>query len=266
MEYFVGVDVGSATAKVVVIDATGEIAGYSILPTGASGNKTATECLNRISKSLPLDINNGLKHVVATGYGRERVSFATETISEISCHAQGASRLFPTVRTVIDIGGQDSKVIAVGENGWPTNFAMNDKCAAGTGRFLEVMSRVLELDLERMSQLSLESQAPAQVSSMCTVFAESEVISLISEGRQLKDVVAGIHQSIVRRIMGMVNQVGLHKPVVMSGGVAKNAALVHMLGEKLDTKILVPPEPQIVGALGAALLSRESIEAKTTEV
>ncbi|MFH1087913.1 MAG: acyl-CoA dehydratase activase, partial [Chloroflexota bacterium] len=195
MEFFGGVDIGSATTKVAVIDVADKMAGYSIVPTGADGNKAAAECLNRISKSLACNVVDSLKYVIATGYGRERVSFASETVSEISCHARGAFSIFPEVRTVIDIGGQDSKVIAVGEDGWPVNFAMNDKCAAGTGRFLEVMSRVLEIDLDKMSRLSLQSEAPAQVSSMCTVFAESEVISLMSEGRKLEDVVAGIHQS-----------------------------------------------------------------------
>ncbi len=250
-----GVDVGSVSCEVVLLKA-GKILSYSIIATGASSSTAGRKALQ-----LALD-NAGVReeeigYIVATGYGRISVDFANKAITEISCHARGASWLFPKVRTVIDIGGQDSKVIRVGDGGKAIDFVMNDKCAAGTGRFLEVMARAMEVDLEMFSQLFLKAREAAKISSTCTVFAESEVVSLIAEGMPREKIIRGLHESIANKILSMIGRVGLQEPVVMTGGVAKNYGAREALSEKLKVKLLVPEEPQIVGALGAALLAQE---------
>ena len=180
---------------------------------------------------------------------------ASSQITEITCHAEGMHFLFPEVRTLIDIGGQDSKVIALGDQGQVNDFNMNDKCAAGSSRFLEVMARALGVTLEAMGELSLKAKRVAQVSSMCTVFAESEVISLVSERWEKEDIIAGIHQSIARRMVSMVERVGLRERVAMSGGVARNIGVVTALEDILNTSLIVPEQPELVGALGAALIA-----------
>ena len=203
-----------------------------------------------------------ISYVLATGYGRKNIPFANAEMTEISCHAKGAHRLFPEVRTIIDIGGQDSKAIAVSESGIPTNFIMNDKCAAGCGRFLEVMARALETEVDKMGELSLRSTKVIQISSMCTVFAESEVVSAVADKCDRNDIINGIHQAIAKRVAIMVDHVGLAERVMMSGGVAKNIGVVRSLEKELGTTILVPGEPQMVGALGAALIALERSAAR----
>ena len=195
--------------------------------------------------------------VVATGYGRIAVPFASKKVTEITCHARGAYHLFPQTRTVIDIGGQDSKVIRLGKDGRVVDFVMNDKCAAGTGRFLEVMARALEVSLEDMGRLSDLARERLTISSMCTVFAESEVVSLIAEGHPKEDIIRGLHDAVSERVAGMAERVGLENGVTMTGGVAKNAGVVRSLEERLGVKISRPEEPQIVGALGAALIAAD---------
>jgi predicted CoA-substrate-specific enzyme activase len=194
---------------------------------------------------------------VATGYGRVAVEFADTQVTEISCYARGIHHLYPEVMTVIDIGGQDSKVVAVGPGGKPLDFAMNDKCAAGTGRFLEVIARAMELDLEDMGPNALRARRAADISSTCTVFAESEVVTLVAEGVPREEIVAGICRSIARRVGGMARRVGVEPPVAFAGGVAKNVGVVRALEEVLGETLIVPEEPQIVGALGAALVARD---------
>ncbi|MDO8637648.1 MAG: acyl-CoA dehydratase activase [Dehalococcoidia bacterium] len=256
MKAVAGVDIGSLTAKTVLLDLQGQLLSYSIVAAGMVNLKAAQKCLTQAIRKARLRTSD-IGSIVSTGYGRSLVKFGDRNITEISCHARGAHWLMPHVRMVIDIGGQDSKVISVDSEGRVANFAMNDKCAAGTGRFLEVMSQALAVDLAAMGTLSLTSTNPAQVSSLCTVFAESEIISLAARGCPTVDIVAGLHEAIGRRVVSMVKGVGIHPPVMMSGGVAKNQGVVKVLSQLLKTDILVPPEPQIVGALGAAIFALE---------
>ena len=255
---FAGIDIGSLSTDTVIIDGNGFILGYDVSPTGSNSIVAAHRSFDLVLGKLGLQPGD-VASVVATGYGRVSTPFAHKTITEITCHARGAYDLFPETHTVIDIGGQDSKVIRVGPKGRVEDFAMNDKCAAGTGRFLEVMAKALEVELEEMGPLSMESTADITVSSMCTVFAESEVISLVAVGQPVTDIISGIHDSIANRICALVDRVGLTPQVTMTGGVAKNPGLVEKMEKKLGCRLNLPHEPQIVGALGAALLAREQL-------
>lgn len=252
---FAGVDVGSLTAEAVLLK-EGTMAAFSIVPTGVDSRKAAERALGEALKSADLEFAK-LAAIVATGYGRVSVPFAHETITEITCHGRGAFYFDPAVRTVIDIGGQDSKVIRIDERGRVLDFAMNDKCAAGTGRFLEVMAAALEMSLEELAALSEKASRATPISSTCTVFAETEVVSLLAGGSDRAEIARGLHESIAARTSSLVYRVGLTGKVMMTGGVAKNGAVVRALEEKLQLSITVPPEPQIAGALGAALLARE---------
>ncbi len=195
-------------------------------------------------------------NVVATGYGRRSITFANKAVSEITAHAKGVHFLYPDVCGIIDIGGQDSKVIVI-EHGRVADFQMNDKCAAGTGRFLEHTARALEVSVDEMGRLAMAAQEPASISSMCTVFAESEVITLRAQGCTKEDIAAGLVDSIARRVAAMARPMGLKKHVALVGGVAKNEGIRAALERALDTKLFVPDEPQITGALGAALIAGE---------
>jgi predicted CoA-substrate-specific enzyme activase len=249
----VGIDVGSLSAEAVVIE-DGKMAAYSILPTGADSRQAAkkafTRALERAGRS-PDEVT----FTVATGYGRVSVPFADLQVTEITCHARGAFHLNPDTRTVIDIGGQDSKVIRLDGGGTVIDFVMNDKCAAGTGRFLEVMARALETEVEALSDLAAGASKAASISSLCTVFAESEVVSLIGQGVLRKEIARGLLESVAERTAVLVSRVGLEPEVIMTGGVAKNAGVVRALSARLGVPIRVPQEPQIVGALGAALIA-----------
>jgi predicted CoA-substrate-specific enzyme activase len=202
-----------------------------------------------------------LHFIISTGYGRKGVAFANKTSSEIICHAKGVNLLIPRARTVIDIGGQDSKVIGVRGNGTVTDFVMNDKCAAGTGRFLEVMAGVLGLDIEEMGPISLTSREPCLISSTCTIFAETEMVSLRADGRTREDLVAGIHRAVASRVSVMGRTVGYNEEVVFTGGVAKNIGVKESLESIIGLPIIIPEEPQIIGALGAALLAADEVNA-----
>ncbi|MHC1585562.1 MAG: acyl-CoA dehydratase activase [Candidatus Syntropharchaeia archaeon] len=248
-----GIDVGSLCTKTVILEDE-KILSYSILRSGAAYRGAAESSMNEALKNAGLKIEE-VKRIISTGYGRRRVPFADREVTEITCHATGAKKLFPDVHTVIDIGGQDSKVIRVNDEGRAINFVMNDKCAAGTGRFLEVMALALEVDIEELGELSFQSKKDIEVSSICTVFAETEVISLLSQGEEKADIASAIHRSIARRIVGMVGQLGIEERIVMTGGVAKNPGTVHAIEELLGKKISVPEEPQIVGAFGAAIIA-----------
>jgi len=263
--HFGGIDSGSLSTDAAIIS-NDEVIAYSIIPTGASNRKAGEKAWRQtLDKAGVGEQNVGL--VIATGYGRESVDFAHSSVTEITCHARGAHYLFPEVRTVIDVGGQDSKVIRVSEVGRVTDFVMNDKCAAGTGRFLEVMARALEIDLEEMGILSLKSSKEVTVSSTCTVFAESEVVGLVAAGHETRDILKAIHSAIAGRVAALGGRVGIEPEVVMTGGVAKNIGVVRVLEEKIGSELTVPAEPQIVGAVGAALIAaekyRESIKAGT---
>jgi len=248
----VGIDVGSITTKAAVVEEE-RLKTVEVQPTGYDAQKAAGSVFEAVLERLQLK-QDDIQSVVATGYGRNSVSFAEKAVTEITCHAKGAHFIDPAVRSVIDIGGQDSKVIRLNENGKVLDFAMNDKCAAGTGRFLEVMARALDIDLVRFGAMSLQAQAPASISSMCTVFAESEVISLISKGEQRENIVAGIHDAIAARVVSMAKRVRIEAPVMMTGGVAKNEGLVRALEQRLDQEIQIAETAQTMGAIGAALL------------
>lgn len=249
-----GVDLGSTASKCVILK-DGEPAGRAIIPagTGTSGPARAVEAALAGAGLRREDI----AAVTATGYGRNSFEDADWRVSELSCHAIGAHALFPLARTVIDIGGQDAKVLRIGTGGKLDNFIMNDKCAAGTGRFLDVMARVLELDVSQLQERDALAEKPVSISSTCTVFAESEVISQLSNNVDLNDLVAGIHNSVAVRTASLVRRLGLTPPVVMTGGVALNGGVVRALEQELGTEILVSPMAQLNGAYGAALYAWE---------
>lgn len=259
MSYYLGVDIGSATTKVVLllsVNSEDKILDYIIKDTGPNGNKIAKELISEVLDKHRLTLND-IKNIVATGYGRVNVDFTDNSKTEISCHAKGVYFLFPKVRTIIDIGGQDSKVIKVGKNGLVLDFVMNDKCAAGTGRFIEVMSKVLQVSLEEFGSIHLKTSEYVEITNICTVFAESEIITLISEGISKERIIKGINYSVARRAISLAKRVGIEEEVVISGGVAKNIGVVKALEELIGTEIKVPYEPQIMGALGAALFAKE---------
>ncbi len=250
-----GIDIGSIMTKGVLLGDEGIIA-TRIIFTGYSAEKAGQRVFEELLAGAGV-VKNSVHGIVATGYGRNQVPFADRAMTEIICHAVGAFYSYPGVKTVIDIGGQDSKVIRVDEKGKVENFAMNDKCAAGTGRFLEVMARVLEVNLEEFDGMSRLAETPAKISSTCTVFAESEVISLISKGEKRENIIAGIHDSVASRVASLAGRVGCVEPVVMTGGVALNGGIVRAMEEKIGLAIGVLDTAQLNGALGAAVMAQE---------
>jgi predicted CoA-substrate-specific enzyme activase len=249
-----GIDIGSITAETVILQ-DNQMLSSSIVPTGANSRTAAERSLAAALKQASLR-QEDLAAIVTTGYGRASFPSATKMITEITCHARGAFFVYPETRTVVDIGGQDSKVIRLDKQGRNVDFQMNDKCAAGTGRFLEVMAHALEVKLEDLGRLSRSAQRTIKISSMCTVFAESEVVSLIADNQPKEVIIRGLHDAIADRILGMIRRVGVEEKVTLTGGVAKNEGVVQALEERLEVRVFVPPEPQIIGALGAALLAR----------
>jgi (R)-2-hydroxyacyl-CoA dehydratese activating ATPase len=250
----VGLDIGSITTKVAVMK-DGKILGTDISFTGYNPEKAWRDILDQMLARLGLK-ETSVDRIVSTGYGRNNVSIAHKKITEILCHAEGAKHFLPKVRSVIDIGGQDSKFIRMDEGGAIADFVMNDKCSAGTGRFLEVMARALEVPLDDFGTMSGRAKNTVRISSMCTVFAESEVISLISKGESRENIIAGIHDSIASRMVSMMGRTGVVKPVVMTGGVAKNIGIRNALEKKLGIKLDVPDTAQVNGAIGAAILAQ----------
>ncbi|MBA2881001.1 putative CoA-substrate-specific enzyme activase [Desulfosalsimonas propionicica] len=248
-----GIDIGSITAKAALIH-DGKLAGTSLQFTGYHAAKAGNAVLETLLGQTGIR-RDDIDVIVSTGYGRNSVDFADKAVTEITCHGAGAHFIDPEIRFVVDVGGQDSKVIKIDTNGKVIDFAMNDKCAAGTGRFLEVMARALEADLDDFGRLSAEADAPAAISSICTVFAESEVISLISRGESRQNMIAGIHESVASRISAMARRVGVTPPVMMTGGVARNQGVVRSLESRMDVEIRVSPHAQLNGAIGAALLA-----------
>jgi len=262
--YFVGIDIGALTVKAVVLDEEGKLVTSGLVRSRHNSRQVAVRLVEGMLARQDIATSpprrggkGGVGYTVVTGYGRVTYDAADERVSEITCHARGAVHLFPPARTVIDIGGQDSKVIRVHTQGYVTDFAMNDKCAAGTGRFLEVMAEALEVGVEELGSLSQQSRHPVTISSTCTVFAESEVIAQMSRGAPKADIVAGLHAAIASRVAGLAGQVGLEEAVVMTGGVAQNIGVVKALEKQIGLPIHLPPQPQLVGALGAALLAYE---------
>lgn len=248
-----GIDIGSITTKAAVM-AEGKIRGTRVIFTGYNAEQAGTKVYEELLAELGVE-KSDIRRIVSTGYGRNSVKFMDKAMTEIICHGAGAHYLNPRARSVIDIGGQDSKAIVLDEKGKVKNFAMNDKCAAGTGRFLEVMARALEVDLDGFGALSLRAGDPSRISSLCTVFAESEVISLISKGEKRENIIAGIHESIAARIAAMANRLRIAPLVVMTGGVAKNIGVVKALERKIGMAVEVSEYAQVNGAIGAAFLA-----------
>jgi len=249
-----GIDIGSITAKAALFN-NDHILGSRVIFTGYNAKKAGRTVLDETLAALNMAASD-IHTIVSTGYGRNTVDFADKAITEITCHGAGAHFIDPEVRTIIDVGGQDSKVVRINEAGKVVDFAMNDKCAAGTGRFLEVMARAMEVELDEFGDIFLKSRNPAKISSICTVFAESEVISLIAKGETRENIIAGIHESVAARVSALAKRVGVVDPVMMTGGVAKNIGAVRALENKLDTKIRVSEYAQLNGAIGAAILAR----------
>ncbi|MCK5546742.1 MAG: 2-hydroxyglutaryl-CoA dehydratase [Rhodospirillaceae bacterium] len=273
MSYYVGIDIGSSTTKVAVINDE-NIMGHKVAPTGVHCEETAQQILDNLLQDLGLQ-QDDIQGVTSTGYGRRLVKFASSTISEITANVKGATwygtQAGLTVRTVINIGGQDSKVIGLDDDGVTKNFSMNDKCAAGTGRFLETLCRILEINVTELGETSLQSKVPIRINSTCAVFAESEVISLLARRKTKADIAAGAHYAIAKRIGRMIKRVGVNDTVFFDGGPALNAGLKKALEDELVTDLYVPPSvPQVTTAVGAALIAREeklyghTLEAETS--
>ena len=256
--YVLGIDSGSTSTNSVLLNDKKEIVAWEVIRTGAKSTDSAERILDATLKKANLS-RQDISCIVSTGYGRVSIPFADKNVTEISCHGRGAHFLNPSVRTILDIGGQDSKAIRLNEAGDVADFVMNDKCAAGTGRFLEAMARTLEIEIDTLGPLSLQSTETVEISSMCTVFAESEVISLIAQNKETADIARGVHSAIAKKSMGMLRKIGLEEAFMMTGGVAKNAGVVAVLEQLLKAKLILPDEPEIVGALGAALYALDSL-------
>ena len=247
--YFAGIDSGSTSTDVVILNKDHEIVTSIILPTGAGAAIGADRALAEALKEAGLQ-REDIDALVTTGYGRTAIKNGDKSITEITCHARGAHFLNPEVRTVIDIGRLD-------ENGAVANFVMNDKCAAGTGRFLEMMARTMEMNLDQMSECGLEFKEDITISSMCTVFAESEVVSLIAQNKHTDDIVHGLNKAVAAKTASLVKRVGGEEAYMMTGGVAQNKGLVKTLEERLGTSLVISPKSQLCGALGAALFAAD---------
>lgn len=253
--YFAGIDLGSTMTKVVIIGEDEQVGASIIKHTGAEHRRLANKVMEEALAQAGLSIDE-ISYVIATGYGRINVPFADRQITELTCHARGVASFFPSVGIAIDIGGQDAKGLKI-RDGKLLDFVMSDKCAAGTGRFLEVLSATLGLNLEDLGDISLKSTQKVSISSTCTIFARQEVINHLSDGVPLEDIVAGLHSAIASRVASMVRRLKVEPDVIFTGGVAKNIGVVKALEENLGCPVLVPEEPLLSGAIGAALLGKE---------
>ncbi|MCI8951599.1 MAG: 2-hydroxyglutaryl-CoA dehydratase [Lachnospiraceae bacterium] len=250
-----GIDIGSTTSKAVMLKDGKEIMASSIV-IATVGTDGVSRAIEEVQKNSTVQ-KEAIDCIVATGYGRQTYQGADFQVSELSCHALGVHHICPQVRTVIDIGGQDAKVLSLNEQGRMVNFVMNDKCAAGTGRFLDVMANILKLDISQLEIQAAKSLKPANISSTCTVFAESEVISQLASGVEIPDLVAGICQSVATRVASLARRAGIKEQICMSGGVARNAGVRNAMAKELGTEIVFDPMAQLMGALGAALYGFE---------
>ncbi len=263
MAYAAGVDVGSTQTKAVVVNERGAIVGRALTMTGANVTQAAEE-------AFAASLANGdvreeeVEYVIGTGYGRYKVTFGNTQVTEISCHGRGAVHMFPGTRTVVDMGGQDTKAIRVSERGEIVDFCMNDKCAAGTGRFLGAASSALDIPLDQLGATALRGERPVKISTTCTVFAESEVLSWLGKGKKIEDILLGVHQSIAGRSTGLLWRVGIEPEVTFTGGVAKNVAMIESLEKSIGAKVNVSPDSHFMGALGAALFALDHIRASRT--
>jgi len=254
-----GIDIGSTACKAVIIN-EGKIAGYAIGPATTNPAKNANDIYEQAMANAGLS-GKAAAYVVGTGYGRAKVSFANENVSELTCHGRGSAFVNPAVRTVLDIGGQDTKSIRIDEEGFLVDYAMNDKCAAGTGRFLEAMARTLGLSLTQMEEHSAKASRSAVITSMCSVFAESEVINLINDGVEIGQIVRGLHEAMVGRVAALARRVGVEEELIVTGGVAKSRSVLNALAAKIGVTPMTLPDnidPQIIGALGAAVCAGEN--------
>ncbi|MBI2301025.1 MAG: 2-hydroxyglutaryl-CoA dehydratase [Armatimonadetes bacterium] len=257
MGYYAGLDLGSLTCEAVILDANGTVLAGEVVLTGARSRAAGERALSAALATAGLR-GDDLAALVCTGYGRERIETRTSAVTEITCHALGAHHLYPGTRLVLDVGGQDCKAVRLGDDGRVADFAMNDKCAAGTGRFFEVMARALEIDLDDLGPLALEATRELALSSVCTVFAESEVVSLVAHDEPVPNIAAGLCAAAAERVCGLARRVGLAEEVTLTGGGGLNVGLVRAIEQRLGRTVNVPERPQHVGALGAALMGRES--------
>jgi predicted CoA-substrate-specific enzyme activase len=257
MALVAGIDIGSLTVKIVVLNTKDPSNKHNFSQLKKVGYAPGNIARNLLNNAQDFFGKQKIDYIVSTGYGRKLVEKADKTITEITCHAVGAHHSDPSIQTIIDIGGQDSKVIRVNEKGQVQDFEMNDKCSAGSGRFLEVMASALEVSIEDFGPMGLKSTSPSKISSTCTVFAESEVISRINQGADRDDIIAGIHTSIVTKIIALAARVGIHPEISLTGGVALNPAVRTMLERELEVELKIPAEPQMNGAYGAAILAKK---------
>jgi len=256
METFIGIDIGSLATKIALF-IEGKLVDHRTERSTYNFKKIGHDLFDEILSKH--DLKRSDVYVMSTGYGRNTIDIADDRVTEITAHAKGIQYFFPDAHSVIDIGGQDSKAILLSsKTGKVVDFQMNDKCAAGTGRFLEVMARALEVPIDQFGSLALKSNKPASISSTCTVFAESEVISLFARGASKEDIASGIHKSIAKRVAGMAKRIGVEPKLVFCGGVALNSAVKKYLEEELGYEIVIPEFPQLTGAIGAALIAQEN--------
>jgi predicted CoA-substrate-specific enzyme activase len=258
MAYAAGVDVGSTQTKAVIINEDREIVSRALIDTGANVVKAAENAYNSALDSGKLG-EEEVEYVIGTGYGRYRVTFGNAQVTEISCHGRGAVHMFPNTRTVVDMGGQDTKAIRVTPSGEIGDFCMNDKCAAGTGRFLGAAAAALDIPLDELGDTALKYQKPVRISTTCTVFAESEVLSWLGKGKKIQDILWGVHMSIASRSMALMRRVGIEDEISFTGGVTRNVAMIAALEEKLGKKLNVSEDSHYMGALGAALFALDYI-------
>jgi predicted CoA-substrate-specific enzyme activase len=256
MIYAAGIDVGSTQTKGILINEKLEIVTRALTDTGAYVTRAAEKCFTEALQSSGVK-REEVAYVVGTGYGRYKVTFGDAQITEISCHARGACYLFPNTRTVIDMGGQDAKGIKVGEAGDVKDFVMNDKCAAGTGRFLASAAEALALTLDTIGDISLKAKNPVRLTTVCTVFVESDIMSYLAQGKKTEDILGGVHSAIAARTISLVRRVGIEPEVTFTGGVSRNNGMVRALEDKLGMKLNVSPDSHFVGALGASLFALE---------
>jgi len=258
MAYAAGVDVGSTQTKAVILDEHRRIVARALIDTGANVVAAAENAYVEALRNSGLE-EQQVEYIVGTGYGRYRVTFGNTQVTEISCHGRGAVHVFPATRTVLDMGGQDTKAIRVSPAGEIHDFCMNDKCAAGTGRFLGAAAAALEIPLEQLGSTALESEKPVRISTTCTVFAESEVLSWLGKGKAIQDILLGVHQSIGSRSIGLLRRVGVEQELTFTGGVARNVGMVHVLNESLGLQVNVSEDSHYMGAIGAALFALDYV-------
>jgi predicted CoA-substrate-specific enzyme activase len=265
MAYAAGVDVGSTQTKAVIVDEAGTIVGRSLGSTGANVTRAAESAFQEALTGAKLR-EEEVEFVVGTGYGRYKVTFGNTQVTEISCHGRGAVHMFPATRTVVDMGGQDTKAIRVSPRGEIIDFCMNDKCAAGTGRFLGAASTALDIPLEDLGSTALRGKRPVKISTTCTVFAETEVLSWLGKGKKIEDILLGVHQSIASRSVGLLWRVGIEEEVTFTGGVTRNVAMIESLNQELKLRVNVSEESHYMGALGAALFALDHILASRAPI